>query len=86
MRNRLKESPGFHLHSFLVLDRKQLWRSKKKCERGEERNVKKKRESASGKWSERENGKGRENGSENETERESAGGKTNDLTIDYFCV
>lgn len=36
--------------------------------------MKRKRESASGRWSERENGKGRENGRENETERESAGG------------
>lgn len=89
----LKESPGIYLRSFFVclflcfvLYRKQLWRSKKKCERGDERSVKKKSESVSGRWSERGNGNGRENGRENETESENAGGEANDLSADYFCA
>lgn len=80
-RNGPKESP-----KSIFLCRKQLWRSKKKCGRGDEKNVKKKRESGSGRWNESGNVKERENGRENEKERGSVGGNTNDLTINFLCT
>lgn len=68
---------GAALKSHVGFDpcRKRLWRSKRKCGRGDERNAKKRKGSDSGRWSGSGNAKGSENGRENETERGSVGGK-----------
>lgn len=68
--------------------RKLFWRNKKKCVSEDERNVKKMKESVSGRWSEsgikivKEN----ENGRETETERGSVGGNGKESDIHHCCV